>query len=65
MAFKMILYIIVLPVSLWAIESLKIEHLFKKNRIYQIQAFYLLIAISITYLVVNFFTDFFSYSKFI
>ena len=33
---KLILYIVILPLSLFALDSLSIENKFKKNRIYKI-----------------------------
>ena len=65
MTIKTILYIFVVPFSLWTIESLNINHLFKKNRYYQACFVYLMISLGISYLVVNFFYDFFISSRFI
>jgi len=56
---KVFLYLLTFPFTMWSVESLKIEHLFKKNSTIQIQLFYLLLSICITYLVANFFYDFF------
>lgn len=65
MNLKTILYVFMVPVSVWALESLNIENKFKKNRIWQARVLYLLIALALSYLVVNFFIDFYEYSKFI
>lgn len=65
MGVKTILYIVILPLSLWALESLNIENKFKKNRIYQARLLALFLAMGLSYLVVNFFYDFFINSKFI
>lgn len=62
---KTILYIVVTVLSIWALDSINITNVFKKNRYYQARLLYLFIAFSLSYLVVNFFYDFFLYSKFI
>ena len=56
---KIILYIIILPFTIWAMEGLEINKLFKQSRIYQARFFVLMIAMSISYLVTNFLYDFF------
>ena len=62
---KGILYLAMIPISIWALDSINISGIFKKNRYYQSRVFYLLISIGISYLVVNFFYDFFINTKFI
>ena len=56
---KSILYIILLPFTIWAMEGLDLNKLFKQSRIYQARIMYLMISMSISYLVVNFLYDFF------
>ena len=56
---KAILYILLLPFTIWAMEGLDLNKLFKQSRVYQARIIYLMIAISISYLVVNFLYDFF------
>lgn len=65
MTIKTILYIVIVPLSIWALESLNISSMFKKNRYYQARLLYLMCSLSLSYLVVNFLYDFFTYSKFI
>ena len=65
MSAKLMLYIIILPFSLWVVESLRIEHLFKKNRTKQIIFFYVLVTLGMTYLVVNFIYDFYDVTRII
>ena len=65
MTTKTILYIVVVPLSVWALDSLNINGLFKKNRYYQVRLFYFILSIGLSYLVVNFLYDFFSYSRFV
>lgn len=62
---KTILYIVTTILSIWALDSVNITNLFKKNRYYQSRLLYLFLAMALSYLVVNFFYDFFLYSKFI
>ena len=56
---KAILYILLLPFTIWAMDGLDLNKLFKQSRIYQARIMYLMIAMSISYLVVNFLYDFF------
>ncbi|MCI8545051.1 MAG: DUF1146 domain-containing protein [Bacilli bacterium] len=65
MTTKTILYIIVVPLSIWALDSLNINGVFKKNRHYQARLLYFLLSMGLSYLIVNFLYDFFSYSRFI
>ena len=65
MTIKTILYIVTVPLSIWALDALNIENKFKKNRYYQARLLYLFISFSMSYLVVNFLYDFFINSKFI
>jgi uncharacterized integral membrane protein (TIGR02327 family) len=63
MTIKTILYIFTVPLSIWALDALNIEGKFKKNRYYQARLLYIMIALSLSYMVVNFFFDFYTYSK--
>ena len=65
MSAKAILYIIVTPLVIWALDSINITNVFKKNRYYQARALYLILTLSLSYLTVNFLYDFFMYSKII
>ena len=59
MTIKLILYILVIPLSIWTLLSLNIEKYFKKGHINQIKIFYIFLSFSISYLVVNFLYDFY------
>lgn len=63
MNIKSILYLISVPLVLLALDSININAIFKKNKVFQARLFYLLITISISYLIVNFFYDFFLYTR--
>ena len=55
---KAILYIFMLIMSIWAMEGLDLNRFFKQSRIYQARLVYLMVAMSISYLVTNFIYDF-------
>lgn len=59
MAIKTILYLIVVPFSILAVDSINFEHVFKKNRYYQARILFMFLAMGLSYLVVNFLYDFF------
>lgn len=63
MILKAMLYIIFTFVAIWALDSINITNVFKKNKYYASRVLYLMISISLSYLVVNFLYDFFDYSK--
>lgn len=56
---KAVLYVLFLPFTIWAMEGLNLNKLFKQSRVYQARIMYLMIAMSISYLMVNFLYDFF------
>ena len=62
---KMILYAIVFPATIWSMEGLELNRVFKQSRITQARIMYLLIVMSISYLVVNFLYDLFINCKII
>jgi len=63
MLLKAILYIIFTFVSIWALDSININDLFKKNKYYASRVLYLMISVSLSYLVVNFMYDFLGYAN--
>lgn len=63
MLLKTILYIIFTFVAIWALDSINITNVFKKNKYYASRVLYLMISISLSYLVVNFLYDFFTYTN--
>lgn len=65
MTIKTILYLVITPIVIWALDSINITNVFKKNRYYQARALYLILSLSLSYLTVNFLYDFFMYSKII
>ena len=55
---KFILYLLVIPIIIYAVDSVNINKLFKANKMYQAKIFYILIVFSLAYLVTNFLCDF-------
>ena len=62
MHLKVVLYFIVVPLTLWALNSINLSPIFKKNQYYASRLFLLILTISLSYLVVNFCFDFFASS---
>ena len=60
-----ILYILIVPLTIWVISAMKLEHLFKKHQTMQIVIFYVFISLGLSYLVVNFIYDFYEVSRII
>ena len=65
MTIKTILYIIFIPIILWALDAVNINAILKKNRYYQARLFYLILTLIISYLLVNFIIDFTNYTRLI
>jgi len=55
---KFIFYLLVIPVTIYAMDSININSIFKKNKTYQAKIFYILLLFALSYLVVNFLYDF-------
>jgi uncharacterized integral membrane protein (TIGR02327 family) len=60
---KVILYVVIVPFVIWALNGLNINNAFKKNKINEARILYIMIALSLSYLLVNFIYDFFEVSK--
>lgn len=65
MSIKILIYAIVTPFVVLALNSLNINKIFKKNMIFQARLFYFFIAIALIYVITNFIYDFASFSKII
>ncbi len=59
MSVKILIYIIVTIVVIYSMDSVNINQIFKKNKIFQARVFYLLLGLSMIYLITNFIYDFF------
>ena len=55
---KFILYVLVTIISVWAMDGVNINFIFKKGEIIKARVAYFLILLSIIYLVTNFIYDF-------
>ena len=62
---KFLLYLITIPFVMYALDSLNINYLFKKNKVLQARILYIIMGLIITYLLVNFMYDFYDVSKII
>ncbi len=63
MNIKIILYIVIVPLTIYALDGVNINNIFKKNRVIQARLFYLMLTLGLSYLTVNFLYDFFTYTK--
>ena len=55
---KFLLYLFVLPLVIYAMDSINISNIFKKNKIVQAKIFYILLLFGLSYLVCSFVYDF-------
>lgn len=58
MTIKLILYIITVPLSIFALDSININGIFKVNRIFQARLLYLMLSLCLSYLFTCFLYDF-------
>lgn len=63
MSVKTIIYFSVAILVIWSLDSVNINHIFKKNKEMQAKVFYMLLAFALIYLITNFIWDFFLASK--
>lgn len=59
----LISHIFFIGLSFWGLQSLRIEHLFKKNKVQQVRVLYIIIAIVLGFLLSQFFLDFLTHSQ--
>lgn len=62
---KYYIYIFVSILVVWSLDSININQIFKKGKTVQATLFYILLALSIIYLITNFIYDFFISSQII
>lgn len=65
MSAKAFIYILVSIIVIWSFESVNINAIFRKNKVWQARIFYFLLALSMIYLVTNFIYDLYLSFKFI
>lgn len=54
---KILLYFLIFFITVFSIDSININRIFKANKVLQARIFYFLLTISISYMVTNFFYD--------
>lgn len=54
---KFFLYILVTIIVIWAMDSVNINQIFKKNKVMQARVFICLLALGLIYLISNFIYD--------
>ena len=59
--YKAIVYIIIIPMIFYSLDSLNVNMIFKKNSEYKAKFLYIFISLALSYLVVGFIYDFFAY----
>lgn len=55
---KFLLYLLVFPLVIYAMDSVNFSNIFKKNKIAQARIFYILLIFGLSYLVCSFIYDF-------
>lgn len=60
MKVKLIVYLLVTIFVIIGLDSININSIFKKNRVFQARVFYLILITALVYLVTNFIFDFVS-----
>ncbi len=58
MTIKLVLYIISVPLAIFALDSININGLFKNNRVFQARLLYFMFSFGLAYLFTNFIYDF-------
>ena len=64
MSAKAFIYVLVSIIVIWSFESVNINAIFRKNKVWQARIFYFLLALSMIYLVTNFIYDLYLSFKF-
>lgn len=62
---KILIYMFFVIITIYALDSLNYEKIFKPNKIIQARLLFFIVALSLSYLATNFFYDFFLNSKII
>ena len=57
MSAKFFLYVFITPIVIYAMDSININMIFKKNKVLQARVFYLLLSLSFIYVITNFIYD--------
>lgn len=65
MTIKFLLYALMTPLVIISLNSININQIFKKNKVFEARLFYFFLALALIYLVTNFIYDCASLSKII
>lgn len=60
-SYKIILYLLITPLVAYSLDSLNINMIFKKNSVLKARLMYFFLTISLSYLVIGFLSDIFTY----
>lgn len=60
---KLALYVVIIPLTMWVLECIKMDNIFKKGRELQIKILFIMISLSLAYLFTNFLYDFALYTR--
>lgn len=55
---KFVIYLVVIPLVIYSVDSVNMNGIFKKNKIYQARLFYILLVFGLSFLIENFLYDF-------
>lgn len=55
---KLALYIVIIPLTMWVLECVKMDNIFKKGREVQIRILFVMVSLSLAYLFTSFLYDF-------
>ena len=58
--YNFVIYLIVMAIVVWTLDSINMNSIFKKNKEYQAKVFYIILVFSLTYLTSNFIISFLS-----
>lgn len=59
----LISHVFFIGLSFWGLQSLRIDHLFKKNKVQQVRFMYTIIAVVLGFILSTFFLDFWTHSQ--
>lgn len=60
---RLISHVFFIGLSFWALQGLRIDEMFKKNRVQQIRMLYLIVSIALGFTISDFFLDFITHSQ--
>ena len=63
MNYKVYVYVITLIASMFVLNGVHFEKIMKKNKIFEASALYIMISVSMSYLLTNFIVDFIEVSR--